>query len=143
MNDKDFLAALESCTLPESEFPHAGHVRAGYLYLTNHSFPRAVERMCSAVRAYARSLGKPDRYHETITVGFMVLINMHLHKLGDGGGWEGFKVSNPELFSKDALLQFYPRELLESPAARMCFVLAPRAATEWRLARGGDECILQ
>jgi hypothetical protein len=30
MTDEEFIRALESCRLPESEFGHAAHVRAGY-----------------------------------------------------------------------------------------------------------------
>ena len=41
MTDADFLAALERCTLPESEFTHAAHVRAAYLYLRDGSFGQA------------------------------------------------------------------------------------------------------
>ena len=74
MTDADFLAALERCTLPESEFTHAAHVRAAYLYLCDGSFGQAIDRMAATIRRYATSLGKPDRYHDTITVGFLALI---------------------------------------------------------------------
>lgn len=60
MNDTQFIHALESCTLPESEFGHAAH------------------------------LGRPDRYHETITVAFAALIQQQIFERGDGGGWPVF-----------------------------------------------------
>ena len=123
MNDADFLAALEACRLPPEEFDHAAHVRAAYLYSLTADFPEALGRMRRAVRTFAASLGKAERYHETITVGFMALIAQHLHERGDGGGWEGFKASNPELFEREILLQFFPRTLLESATARQVFVL--------------------
>ena len=73
MTDADFITALERCTLPESEFTHAAHVRAAYLYLRDGSFGQAIDRMAATIRRYATSLGKPDRYHDTITVGFLAL----------------------------------------------------------------------
>ena len=45
MTDEEFLRALESCTLTESEFGHSAHVRAGYLYLKKSSFAEAPVRM--------------------------------------------------------------------------------------------------
>ena len=126
MTDEDFLVALERCELPESEFRHASHVRAAYLYLCRYEFHIALHRMQTAIRDYAAHLGKSDKYHETITVAFVVLIRQHLVERGDAGGWVGFQRDNPELFRKDLLLQYYSRQQLESDLARRTFVLPPR-----------------
>jgi hypothetical protein len=125
IGDAQFLAALEAATLPAGQFNHAAHVRAGYLYLRRQPFPQATAAMCTTVANYARALGKPDRYHETITVAFMALINAQLRRHGDDGGWEEFRARHPQLLQPDALLAYYPREVLESPAARACFTLLP------------------
>jgi hypothetical protein len=74
MTDDEFLQALESCSLPEKEFGHAGHVRAAYLYLQGGDFAVALARMQRAIRQYAAFQGKPDRYHATITLAFLALI---------------------------------------------------------------------
>ena len=94
MTDQEFLRALESCTLPESQFGHAAHVRAAYLYLQQSDFAGSLDRIRRAIRNYAAHLGKPQRYHETITVAYVALIQeqvferpMHLDpfpKLGEG-----------------------------------------------------------
>jgi hypothetical protein len=124
MTDAELIAALEACVLPEQEFCHAAHVRAGYAYLRGASFPDATARMCRAVRNYVGSLGKHERYHETITVGFMALIAQRLREGGDGG-WEAFSSRNPQLLRRDALLAYYPEAVLASAAARSGFVLLP------------------
>lgn len=126
MSDAEFLAALESCRLAERDFGHAAHVRAAYLCLRAHPFPAALARVEAALRRYAASLGKADRYHETITAASLVLIREHLHRRGDGGGWPGFAAANPELLERDLLLRFFPRAQLESELARTIFLL-PRA----------------
>ena len=89
MTDGEFLAALEACTLPASAFRHADHLRAAYLYLRAGSFAGAIARVTTTLRRYAASQGKPERYHETITVAYLALINQHLQDRGDAGGWEG------------------------------------------------------
>ena len=122
-----FLAALESATLPSGEFDHAAHVRAGYLYLRRHAFPQATAAMCATIARYSRAIGKPGRYHETITVAFMALINAQLRRGGESGDWEAFRAANPQLFRPDVLSAYYPREVLESPEARAAFTLMPLA----------------
>lgn len=123
MTDDEFLQALESCTLPESEFDHHAHVRAGYLYLKKLDFAEALARIRRSIRAYASYHGKPDRYHETITVAYLALIQECIFERQDGGDWPGFAQSNPELFNPELLGQFYDRQVLESKVARRVFLL--------------------
>jgi hypothetical protein len=121
--DARFLEALEAATLPPDQFDHASHVRAGYLYLRSAAFPQATAAMCDTIERYSRAIGKPGRYHETITVAFMALINERMRRDGDRGGWPQFCAANPQLFMPDALLAYYPREVLESAQARSSFTL--------------------
>src|ERR1700733_8526854 len=123
MNDDEFLAALEQCSLAESSFGNSAHVRAAYLYLRSGEFETALVRMRGALRRYSAALGKPDRYHETITVAYLALIRQRLFECGDGGGWQGFAQQNPELLDRNFLLRFYPKAQLESELSRKTFVL--------------------
>ena len=127
MNDNEFLRALESCKLPESQFDHVAHVRAAYLYLQQTDFAGALDRIGRAIRNYATHHGMPDRYHATITVAYVSLIQQHICERGNGGGWEAFARGSSELFKADLLAQFYPKPQLESEMARRVFVL-PRLA---------------
>jgi hypothetical protein len=123
MTDGEFLAALESCTLPESEFGHVGHVRAGWLYLRANDFAGALSQMSTALRRYAAAHGKPDRYHETITVAYLALINEHRYRYGDGGDWPAFIGQNEALLDRRLLCHYYRPETLASPEARRVFIL--------------------
>ena len=129
MTDQQFISALESGTLPESQFGHAAHVRAAYLYLQQADFAGALERICRTIRHFAATRGRPDRYHETITVAYTALIQQHICERGNSGGWEAFALENPELFEPGLLEQFYPRGQLQSDMARRVFLL-PRSAPE-------------
>jgi hypothetical protein len=128
MTDEEFIAALESCQLSASQFNHAAHVRAGYLYLRRLPFAHALSHLSTSICRFAQSIGKPALYHETITVAFMALIQERLYQHGDGGGWEGFAQSNSDLLRKDALLRLYPQTVLDSAEARARFVLPTGAA---------------
>jgi len=123
MIDTEFLAALEAGTLPEAEFDHAGHVRAAWLYLRQDTFPEALAKMSRALRSYASAHGKADRYHETVTVAFLALINERLQLHGDGGDWRSFLAHNQELLDRRLLRHYYRPETLASPAARRVFIL--------------------
>jgi hypothetical protein len=127
MTDAEFLDALERCLLPEDLFNHAGHVRAGYLYLCQAGFAVALDRLSRSIRAYASHHGQPGRYHETVTVAYLALIQQHLAERGDGGGWQEFARQNPELSDPGLLREFYSQAELDSPLARRVFVL-PRAS---------------
>jgi hypothetical protein len=123
MTDAEFLCALESGALSEAEFNHAGHVRAAWLYLRQSSFPEALTKMSGALRSYTAALGKPGRYHETVTVAYLALINERLLLRGDGGGWRRFLEENLELLDPRLLTHYYRPETLASPAARRIFIL--------------------
>jgi hypothetical protein len=129
MTDDEFLRALESCTLPERQFGHAAHVRAAYLYLRQADFVGALDRMRRAIRNYATHHGKPDRYHETMTVAYLALIQQHMCERGPSDGWESFTCDNAELLDRNLLTQFYSREQIESAMARKIFLLPRSTAT--------------
>jgi hypothetical protein len=123
MTDEEFIRALESCTLPQHEFAHAGHVRAAYLYFQSGDFAATLARMRRAIRDYSASLGKPERYHETITVAYTALIRQYLYERGNAGNWAAFAGAVPELFQPGLLLRFYSRSQLDSDLARKVFLL--------------------
>jgi len=98
VNDAQFLVALEACTLPEVEFGHRGHVRAGYLYLRRAQFTEALCSVRAAIRNCAIHHGQAHRYDDAMTVAYLTLIQQHLLERGDAGGWLAFADANPELF---------------------------------------------
>jgi hypothetical protein len=127
MTDDEFLSALEACELPESDFGHRAHVRAAYLYLRRFDFPEALGRVRRTIQAYAAHLGKPRRYHETITTAYLALIQERIAAQGHAGGWSAFERNNPHLLQRDLLTKFYSQTEIESELARRVFVL-PRSA---------------
>ncbi len=126
LGDWTFVTAFETGRLPPSQFGHRDHVRLGYLYLHKHGLGGAIERMTSGLKRYVKRLGQDAKYHETMTVAFLALINERL-AVDDPGDWDRFAARNPDLFDKGLLAAYYPQSVLETEKARTTFVLSPRS----------------
>jgi hypothetical protein len=121
MNDRDFVAAFEACTLPGSEFTHRQHVRLAWIYLSEEALLPALARFIESLKRYAGSLGATTKYHETITYAFLFLIHERMARQ-PAGTFDEFADANPDLF--DAILKRYYRpETLSSELARTVFVM--------------------
>lgn len=124
MTDTQFLQALESCTLPAADFGHRNHVRAAYLYLSRFSFGAAIDAMCGTLKRYVAHLGRAERYHETVTIAFMTLVNAHRRESAEP--WEEFIARNPQLLDAKLLGYYYSEATLSGATARRRFVLERR-----------------
>jgi hypothetical protein len=123
LTDEDFIRSFEAATLPASQFDHAGHVRAGWWYLRHHGLGEAIDRFSRALRAFAAANGAHSKYHETMTVAWMLLIAERLTTSRDLD-WPAFASRHPELFASPSLLtRYYSSAALESDAARRGFVM--------------------
>lgn len=124
MTDEEFVRAFEAASL--SEFPHAAHVRVAWWYLRHASLPEALGQFVTALRRFAEAKGQAARYHETITVAWMLLIAERLDEARELP-WETFAARHPELFATPSLLtRYYSAELLASDRARRVFVMPDR-----------------
>jgi hypothetical protein len=105
-----------------SRFPHREHVRMGFEMLRRHSFTETALHTSRALRMMAARAGRPEAYHETITVAFLSLIAERLQS-DRAGDFEQFEQVNPGLFDKRALARWYAPARLASDAARRTFLL--------------------
>jgi len=116
--------AFENGTLQPGEFNHEAHIKVGWWYLRQYELLEAVTRFSAAIAHLTRKLGVADKYHETITFFYLLMI---AERLGGSGGrnWTAFKADNPDLFARGpGLLQsYYSDELLHSAKARRQFVV--------------------
>jgi hypothetical protein len=124
-HDDDLIAQLENCTLPEDRFHHADHLHAAWLYLTRFPAAEAIAKFSQALRSYTASLGKADRYHETITWAYLLLLNERIERSGPAATWEQFAVAHPDLLDwrNSILLRYYRPETLASGLARRVFLM--------------------
>ena len=124
----DELRALETGTLDPAMFPHREHLRLGYEMLGRYSFGDAVARFSRGLKLIAAKAGRPEVYHETITVAFLALI-CERRARGGNDSWSDFKDKNGDLLEKRCLERWYDAESLRSDLARKTFCLPrPRVA---------------
>lgn len=127
MTDTELIAAFESTTLPAGRFTHETHVHVAWCYLRMLPLPEALARFVAALKRYADAHGATGKYHETITVAYMLLIAARMGEARDAG-WTDFASSNPDLFTREpsALARYYSPEALRSDLARHTFVMPDR-----------------
>lgn len=130
MDHETLVRAFESGEEPEGGFHHAQHVRVAWWYVRTHTLPDAMVRFTAALRNFATKQGKPERYHETVTIAFLLVISERLAAAGPDAGWEAFADQNPDLFAwqPSVLDRYYRPETLWSDRARTTFVMPDRLA---------------
>jgi hypothetical protein len=122
MKESEELRAFEAGVLDPAKFPHSEHLRLGYEMLSRYSFGEAINRFSGGLKLLAAKAGKPQVYHETITVAFLALINER--RTQDGAqSWGDFQTRNTDLLDKRCLEKWYGAEQLRSDLARRAFCL--------------------
>lgn len=120
MTDDELLTAFASCAL--DEFSHESHVRVAWCYVGREPILAALPHFRSDLQRFAASKGKPDRYHETITIALLLLI---AERRLSGESWSAFAARNPDLLQWPCppLERLYSADLLATARARETFVL--------------------
>src|SRR4029077_10884435 len=77
--------------------------------------------MCDTLRRFAAAAGKPEKYHETITL-FWVRLLSRAHGVAYGKSLEELVHANPQLLEKDFPLAYYSPQRLFSEQARASWV---------------------
>ena len=76
------------------------------------------------MKLLAAKAGRPEIYHETITVAFLALINERRARARNAG-WDEFKTNNSDLLDKRCLDRWYDADYLRSDLPRNAFCLQP------------------
>lgn len=116
------LHALETGALDPAAFPHPEHIRLGYEMVCRYCFGEAIVRFSRGLKLLAAKAGRPQVYHETITVAFLSLINER-RVSGNVKTWDEFKTNNLDLLDKHCLQNWYGEKQLSSDLARQTFCL--------------------
>jgi len=127
-HDNPTLARLREFVRGEvdpRDFPHSEHVRMGFEMLRRHDFAETSYHYCAALRAMTAKIGKPEVFHQTITLAFLALIAERLQAAAYAD-FGVFAAANPDLMTRSVLARWYSRERLASDAARATFLLPDR-----------------
>jgi len=128
MADLALIDTFERCAIDPERFKHADHMRLAWSYLRQMPLPEALIKMRDGLKRLTEFLGKPDRYHETVTFAYVMLIQERMASGEEAQTWDTFLGSNQDLLAsgQSILDQFYSSEKLSSPLARRTFVWPDR-----------------
>ena len=122
MTDVELTRALERGEIAKENFRHASHLHVAWVYLTeSSSVQQAANKMRDTLRRFAAAAGKPEKYHETITL-FWVQLLSNAYTATCGGRLEDIVRANPHLLEKNFPLAYYSAERLFSDEARSSWV---------------------
>ena len=118
------MARFEDGGIAPDAFHHADHVKLAFAYLQKYPVLEALGRFSAALKRFAASQGKADRYHETITFAYFFLIRERM-ACGKDAAWEQFALDNADLFAWESgiLKRYYEESTLKSELARSTFLL--------------------
>ena len=116
------LARFVRGEIAAGEFPHREHLRMGFEMLRRHDFAETVLHYSRALRAMTHKAGKPQAFHQTVTIAFLSLIAERMES-SPAGDFTAFTRANPDLSEKSVLARWYRPERLGSEAARRTFLL--------------------
>lgn len=124
LNERELLAGIENCTIAARDFRHADHVRLAWVYLRSYPLLEALARFSAALRRFVAYHGAAEKYHETVTWAYLLLIYERMRRAGAPQDWESFRAENVDLFARrpSILDQYYAPATLESEMARRSFV---------------------
>jgi hypothetical protein len=95
-----------------------------WLYLRDYPLLETLGRFSENLKRFTTAHGKPHLYHQTITWGYVLLVNERLERNGREQSWEEFVGANPDLFDwkNNVLRTYYDDKTLSSELARRIFV---------------------
>ena len=131
MTDDELIGYFEAAQEPPGGFHHREHVRVAWIYLRRDAMPVALDRFRAGLRRFAEAHGKPERYHETITTAYVLLIAERMQETP--ASWETFAEAHPDLlgWSPSILDRYYTPETLKSERARREFVAPDRGGAAY------------
>jgi hypothetical protein len=130
LDDETLVRAFEDGTLDPATFTHRRHLQVAWFYLRRSGFAAGGAELCRQLRKYVAHVGAAAKYHETITWGYLALLNeeMQLRAPADET-FDAMIARRPDLLDhrNGALSRRYRADELENPDARRVFMLPIRA----------------
>ena len=112
---------------PRAFFPHGEHVRMGFEMLRRTYFAETCLHYSAALRGMTARIGKPEAFHQTMTIAFLAVIAERL-EAGGQTDFAAFAAANPDLMTKSVLARWYSPERLwrvRLRARRSCCRICP------------------
>lgn len=80
LSDAEFENQMVEGILDPKLFTHEGHLRYAWIQINKYGLSQAVENVITQIKNYVQLLGAQDKFHLTITIAGVHLVNYHLQK---------------------------------------------------------------
>jgi hypothetical protein len=127
MTDEELIRCFEAAEDPPGGFHHHEHVRVAWWYVRQVPLLTALERFRRGLVRFAEARGASTKYHETITIAFLLLVHERAHHAPEES-WDQFAARSADLlaWNPSILDRYYHPETLASERARRSFVWPDR-----------------
>lgn len=105
-----------------ARFTHREHVRMGFETLRRYEFLDGAVRYSRALRRLCERAGRPEKFHQTLTLAYLALIAERLAAEAPVD-FAAFAAANPDLLDPAVLSRWYSPQRLASATARRAFLL--------------------
>ncbi len=122
MTDDEFVTAFLSGSLPPTQFHHRDHLRLAWVLVRLTGVEAAMKRITSGIRYFATQHGHAEKYHETMTRFWVLLVGHMVAAHPDIMTFDEFLAAFPMLLDKDLPYRHWRRETMFSPDARAHWV---------------------
>ncbi len=80
LSDAEFEQQFANCTIDPTLFSHEAHVRLTWIHLKKYGMERTINNMQKQISDFARFHIAKGKYHTTITVAAVQIINLFMQK---------------------------------------------------------------
>ncbi|MBN4077552.1 hypothetical protein JYT25_00200 [bacterium AH-315-C20] len=120
LSDDIFEEQFRTCQLDPVLLTHEAHLRLAYIHISKYGEARAIQNLCLQIGVFDRTHGEGIKYHETITV-VAVKIVQHFMNRTSAVNFDGLLKEFPRLKTnfKDLINQHYSLDLFKHPTAKI------------------------
>ncbi|MCP4440448.1 MAG: hypothetical protein GY810_16005 [Aureispira sp.] len=123
LSDKEFESAFKDCSLSSSLFSHEAHLRLAWLQIQANGVEEAINNVCNQIIKFVRYLGAEDKYHVTLTVAAVRIVN-HFMESSKSDSFKGFISEFPvlNLDFKSLVEKHYSKDIFNSVVAKKEYI---------------------
>ena len=120
-DDEAFVAAFHSGRIANQNFHHRDHLRLAWVQIHRLGLGPASEAVTSEIRAFATRHGSADRYNDTMTRFWLMLVGLAIGRHSTLT-FDQLIAAEPHLLDKTLPFKHWSRERLTTREARASWV---------------------
>ena len=123
LSNQDFIDSLKNCSLNPKLFNHEAHLRLAWLLIDKYGIEKAIVYMEELLLNFVIHVGARDKYHKTLTIAAMHIVNNYMVNEGRSD-FKEFIIKHDELNTnfKAILNSYYSFDVFKAKHAANEFI---------------------